>query len=44
MNMNINDHQAETLIGLLAQLLEDDFNYYAHLAPILENLTEQFTN
>lgn len=36
------DRQAETLIGVLAYLLDTETGV-EHLAPLLDNITEQFT-
>ena len=43
MNIELNDYQAETLIGLLAYLMETETGL-EHLAPLLDNITEQFTS
>jgi hypothetical protein len=42
-NIELSDYQAETLIGVLAYLLDTESGL-EHLAPLLDNITEQFTS
>jgi hypothetical protein len=43
MIIEVTDRQAETLIGVLAYLLDTETGL-EHLAPLLDNITEQFTS
>ena len=38
MNISISDWQAETLVGLLAEIIEKDYANNSHLQGVYENL------